>query len=173
MGSFLSGIFTGSNPTLQGDINQAGQIAGFGTTTGEGAIQSGLGFNEALLSGNQAKEAQLLAPQIQGIQQRGQQQLQTQGEFANRSGGVNASNQQNIDTQRADVNNMISQLTGGAARDVTQAGQGLLGTGLSANALQAQESQMQLENEKNSVFGKGISDFAQTGLNAAEGGLGF
>ena len=36
MGGFLGSILGGANPTLAGDINQLGQIAGFGQTVGEG-----------------------------------------------------------------------------------------------------------------------------------------
>lgn len=170
---FLGDIFTGNSGTQTGDINNAGNIMGFGTSVGEGDIGAASGFENTLLGGNQAAEAKLLAPQIQGIQERGQQQMQTQGEFGNRSGGVNASNQRNIDTQRAAVNDMISQLTGGAATNLANIGQGALNTGLSANALQNQEEQQRLQNEQQSIFGAGMKDFAQTGLNAAEGWMGF
>lgn len=173
MGSFLGGLFSGQDPTLSGDIGDAGNVAGFGIGAGESAVNTGLGFEEGLLSGNQAEEAKLLAPEISGIQKRGQQQIQTAGEFGNRSGGTNASAQNNIDTQRGEVNNMISQLTGGAAANVTQAGEGLLNTGLNASEAQAQEAQMRLQNERDSILGQGTSDFAATGLNAFEGKLGF
>ena len=66
--SFMGGLFTGSNSTLTGDEANAGNVMGFGTATGEGAVSTGLGFEEGLLSGNQAEEAKLLAPEIGNIQ---------------------------------------------------------------------------------------------------------
>jgi hypothetical protein len=162
--SFMGGIFTGENKTLDNDINNAGNINSFSTATGEGAVQSGLGFEEGILSGDQAKQAQLLAPEIQNIQKQGQQQIQTAGEFGNRSGGVNASAQNNIDTQRSQVNNMVSQLTGNAAGAVMNEGNQMLNTGLEANKLQAGESQQKLENQQDSIVGQGIG----TAVGAAE-----
>lgn len=165
MGSFFNGLFTGNNSTETGDVGNAGNIMGFGTATGEGAVQTGLGFEEGILSGNQAEQAQLLAPEIQAQQQQGQQQIQTAGEFGNRSGGTNASAQNNIDTQRSNVNNMVSQLTGQAAGAVTQTGENLLNTGLNANQVQDQEAQQIQENQANSILGMGVTE----GAGAAEG----
>lgn len=158
--SFMGGIFTGENETLDNDIANAGNINAFGTATGEGAVSSGLGFEEGILSGDQAKQAQLLAPEIQNIQKQGQEQIQTAGEFGNRSGGVNASAQNNIDTQRSQVNNMVSKLTGNAAGAVMSEGNTLLNTGLEANKLQADESQQKLNDQQNSIFGQGIGTAA-------------
>ncbi len=173
MGAFLGAVLGGANPTLGGDINQSGQVADFATSVGEGDVSAASDFDKALLSGNQAKEAALLAPEISGIQKRGQQQIQTAAQFGNRGGGTNASAQNNIDTQRASVDDMIAKLTGKAASDVGSLGASSLNTGLAANKQQADQSQQQLENFQNSVLGKGISDVAATGLNAAEAGLGF
>ena len=138
---------------------------GFGTATGEGAVQTGLGFEEGILSGDQAEQARLLAPEISGIQKRGQEQIQTAGEFGNRSGGTNASAQNNIDTQRSQVNDMVSKLTGEAAGAVTNTGENLLNTGLEANALQDQEAQQILKNQESSIGGKAITE----GVSTVEG----
>lgn len=172
MGSFLASIFGGSSPGTTAAEGTAGNIAGFGTGTGESAVDAGLGFQEGLLSGNQAEEAKLLAPEISNIQKQGQQQLNTAAQFGNRSGGTNASAQNNIDTQRGQVSDMISKLTGGAATSVTDTGMGLLNTGLNASNSQASDAEQQLQNFQNSILGSGASDFAATGLNGLEGGLG-
>jgi hypothetical protein len=172
--SWLGGILAGQNSTLGGDVNQSGQIAGFGQSVGEGDIGAASGFYNDLLGGNQAAEANLLAPEISNIQKQGQQQLNTAAQFGNRSGGTNASAQNNIDTQRGQVSNMISSLTGGAASGLASIGQNALNTGLAANNQQAGQSQEQLQNFQNSVLGQGTSDVAATGLNALEAGpLGF
>jgi hypothetical protein len=172
MGSFLSGIFSGSSPTLDGDINQAGNISGFGTSVGEGDIGAASDFDKTLLAGNPAETAKLLAPQISQITGQGQQQKKTLSEFGTRSGGNNSAAQTIDDKTRGSIDDMISHLTGSAASNLGSLGTSTLGLGLNANAQQAQEAQQKLENQKDSVLGKGIADFAQTGENAAEGWLG-
>ena len=166
MGSFMNGLFTGNNATESGDVGNAGNVMGFGTATGEGAVNTGLGFEEGLLSGYQAEEAQLLAPEIQNIQKQGQQQIQTAGEFGNRSGGVNASAQNNIDTQRSQVNDMVSKLTGDAAANVTSTGENLLNTGLKANQIQDEEAQKKMLNQQNSLLGGAITGGVDVGMEA-------
>jgi hypothetical protein len=172
--SWLSSIFAGSNPTLSGDINQSGQAAGFGTSVGEGDIGNASSFYNTLLSGNQAQQAKLLAPQIQNIQQQGQQQLDTQGQLGTRSGGQNASAQNNIDTQRANVSNMVSGLTNSAASGLAGLGTSTLGQGLQANAQQAGESQDQMQNFQNSILGGVASGLVgNLGTSLSEQGGGF
>lgn len=173
MGSFLSSIFTGSNPTLEGDKNQAGNIAGFGTSVGEGDVSNASQFFNTLLNGNSAEEAKLLAPQISTMQKQGQQKLQTTSEFGNRSGGVNASNQQTGDDTRSNVDDMISKLTGDAANSEASLGENLLNTGLNANEVQASESQQQLQNMMKSILGQGITgavNYGESFLPIAHGG---
>ena len=165
MGSFLASIFGGANPTLGGDINQSGQIAGFGQSLGEGDLQNASGFYNDILSGNSAKQAAVLAPEISNIQKQGQQQIAKAGQFGNRSGGTNAAAQNNIDTQRGQVSNMVSGLIGNAASGLSSIGSSALNTGLSANAQQAEQSQQQLENFQNSILGQGIG----TGVSSLEG----
>jgi hypothetical protein len=172
MGSFLSGIFSGSNPTNTGDQNQAGGIAGFGTSVGEGDVGAASDFDQTLMQGNPAQTAKLLAPQIGAITGQGQQQKDTIAQFGNRSGGNNSESQTIDDKTRGNIDNMISSLTGGAAANAGNLGVQEQGVGLQANQLQDEESQQALQNEQNSVFGKGIADLGQTGLNAAEGFMG-
>ena len=173
MGSFLSGIFSGSNPTLSGDVGQAGGIAGFGTATGEGDISSASAFDQDLLNGNSAEDAKLLAPEISNITGQTQQQADTIGQFGGRSGGNNSEVQSAGDKARASVNDMVSKLTGGAASQLGSLGTSTLGLGLSANAQQAEESQQQLENERNSLLGNAITggaDYLESFLPIAHGG---
>lgn len=173
MGSFLSGIFTGSNPTLDGTIGNANDVMGFGTSVGKGDIGAASDWYKTLLGGNSAAEAKLLAPQIKTIQDQAQQKINTEQQFGDRSGGTNAGNQMTLDNARGSVDDMISKLTSGAADSLGHLGTSTLGLGLDANQLAEREAQQRLENQRNSIFGKGIADFAQTGLDAAEGGLGF
>lgn len=164
MGSFVSGLFTGSNPTLEGDQNQAGGIAGFGTATGEGDIGAASDFDKTLLAGNPAETAKLLAPQIKNITGQAQQQKKTLSQFGNRSGGNNSEAQTIDDKTRGSIDDMVSQLTGKAAGDLGNLGTQTLGLGLNANEIQAKDSQQALQNEQDSIFGglatRGVNDVA-------------
>jgi len=162
---FFGGLFSGSNPTLNTDISQSGQISDYGTNLGEGDLTQASNFFSGLLSGDPSKIGQILGPQLSDIQKQGQQQIQTNAQFGNRSGGTNASNQQNMDSQRQQVEQLIAQLTGSAASGLTGIGQNALSTGLNANEVQEAESQQRLANIQNSIFGQAIS----SGVGAAEG----
>ena len=151
--SWLGGIFTGASPGTTAAEGTASGIAGFGTGVGEGDINAASGFYNTLLSGNQSEEAKLLAPEIQNIQQQGQQAADTTAQFADRSGGTNAANQQNMDKQRATVNNLIAQLTGNAASGLASLGTTTLGEGLTANAQQADTAEQLLKNQQDSLLG--------------------
>jgi hypothetical protein len=173
MGSFLSGIFAGSNPTLEGDIGNAGNVMGFGTAVGEGDIGAASNFDQTLLEGDPAATAKLLAPQIGGITGRAQQQKNTIAQFGNRSGGNNSKAQTIDDTTRGSIDDMVSKLTGKAAGDIGSLGTSTLGIGLNANQLQEQESQQKLQNEQNSLFGQainGAANYAESFLPIAHGG---
>jgi hypothetical protein len=169
--SFWGSIFGGSNPTLNSGINQAGQISGFGTSKGEGLLTSAGNFFQTLMSGDPAQTAKLLAPQIKAQQDQAQQAKQTAAQFATRSGGTNAANQSIDDKTRANITNMISNLTGAAAGSAAQMGQGLLDTGINALSKQVQFSQDQMQNWANSIFGQGMSSAAGFGEGAALGAI--
>jgi hypothetical protein len=154
--SFWGSMFGGSNPTLNAGINQAGQIAGYGQSQGEGLTTQAGNLFSGLLSGNPAQTAKLLSPQIKAQQQQAQQQKQTTAQFGNRSGGTNAASQTIDDKTRANFSDMISQLTGQAASGAASLGQGLLGTGISALNQQFNFSQAQMQNWQNSILGSGL-----------------
>lgn len=82
------------------------------------------------MSGNQADISKLLAPQISAISKQANEKTQTNAEFGSRSGGTNASNQSTMDTARAGVNDLTSNLTSGAIGEGLSAGSGLLSTGM-------------------------------------------
>jgi len=172
MGSFLNGIFTGNSSTLDNNINNAGNIEGFGTAVGEGDITNASDFNNTLLAGNPAETAKLLAPQISDITGQGQQQKKTLAQFGNRSGGNNSEASTIDDKTRGNIDNMISRLTGQAAAGDASLGTSTLGLGLNANEVQNQEAQQKLQNEKNSILGQGITGAVALGEDALGGGLG-
>jgi hypothetical protein len=171
MGSFLSGLFTGSNPTLQGDQNNAGGIEGFGTSVGEGDIGNASSFYNDLLAGDPAKTAQVLAPQISNITGQGQQQKKTISEFGNRSGGTNSQAQTIDDTTRANIDKMVSTLTGQAAAGDASLGTSTLATGLTANQVQADEALQQQKNQQSSLLGGLISGGVSAAGDALTGGI--
>jgi hypothetical protein len=154
--SFWGSMFGGSNPTLNSGINQAGQVSGFGTSKGEGLLTSAGNFFQTLMGGDPAATARLLAPQIQANQQQAQQAKQTAAQFTTRSGGTNAAAQTIDDKTRANITNMISNLTGQAAGAATSLGQGLLDTGIQALNQQVNFSQGQMQNWANSIFGNAM-----------------
>lgn len=167
--SFLGGLFTGSDSTLDNDINNAGNVMGFGTAVGEGDIRNASDFYNTLLAGNPAETAKLLAPQIGQITGQGEQAKKTLAEFGNRSGGNNSKAQTIDDTTRASIDNMISQLTGTAATNVGNLGTSTLGLGLNANQLQEKESQDRLNNQQNSLLAGLINSGIVGGLGKVPG----
>ena len=171
MGSFLSGIFSGDAPGVNQSENTAGSVTGAETGAGESNLNNASSFCNTILSGDQQAIGKLLAPEISTIQGQGQQQIQSQSQFGNRSGGTNASNQQNIDTQRSQVEQMIAGLTGQAATQVGNLGSTELGFGLNANQQRAGDAQQILQNQQGSLFGQLISGAAGAGLDYLTGGL--
>lgn len=158
MGSnFFSGLFGGSSPGLSQSENTAGSLTSFGSGLGTSDLGAASNFWRTILGGDQQAISKLLAPQISDIQKRGQEQIQTESQFGNRSGGTNAANQQNIDTQRQQVEQMIAGLTGEAAGQVGQLGEFGINTSLSANQQRADMAQELLQNIQNSLFGNAIS----------------
>ena len=169
MGSFLSGIFSGATPGITEAGDRAGSVAGFGTAVGEGDIGNASSFYNTLLSGDPAATAKLLAPQISEITGQGQQAKKTISEFGNRSGGTNSQAQTIDDKTRANIDDMISKLTGQAAGGAASLGTSTLGLGLEANQQQAADAQQQLENQQNSLLGGIISKGVSGGLGLIPG----
>lgn len=172
MGSFLSGIFGGSNPTLNSTIGNAGGISQFGTNTGEGAITDANQYYSDILSGDPSKIAESIAPEIQAGQQQTQQAKQGLAQFGTRSGGTAAASAGADAANRANTISLIGKLQSGAAAGEAGIGENQTQQGLAANGQQAALSQQQLQNYMNSILGKGIS----AGLSGLEafglGGLG-
>jgi hypothetical protein len=87
----------------------------------------------ALMSGNQAQIAKMLAPQINAISKQANEKTQTNSQFGTRSGGTNASNQNTMDAARAGVNDMTSKLTSDAVRGAASTGTNLLNSSMAGN----------------------------------------
>ncbi|HEX5426657.1 MAG TPA: hypothetical protein VFW94_24305 [Candidatus Acidoferrales bacterium] len=162
---FWGGLFGGQNKGLNQGINQASGISGFATSLGESGLTRSNKFWSNILSDNSAKIAKALAAPISTQQKQVQQGEKTAAEFHNRGGGVNSATQSAQGEARGNIVNLVGNLQSSAASNLAATGGSLLNLGLDATGEMAQLSQMQLENWKNSIFGKGIS----TGIGTAEG----
>lgn len=158
MGAFLSGIFGGSNPTLNQTKNTAGDISKFGTTTGQGAITDANKYYSDILSGDPSKIAESIAPEIKAGADQTQQEKQSLAQFGTRSGGTAAASAGADASNRSNIISLIGRLQQGAAAGATGIGENQSGLGLAANGQQAQLSQQQLQDYMNSIFGTGLGD---------------
>jgi hypothetical protein len=173
VGGFLSGIFGGSNPTLNNTINNAGGISQFGTNTGQGAITDANSYYQNILSGDPSKIAESIAPEIQAGQQQTQQAKQGMAQFGTRSGGTAAASAGADAANRGNIIYLIGKLQQGAASGETGIGENQTAQGLQANGQQAALSQEQLQNYMNSILGQGISGgvgYGESFLPVAHGG---
>lgn len=153
----LGSIFGGQNKTLDKNIKNFGQIAGFTTGLGEKSTAQGLGFMSDIVSGDQSKIARSLGPEIRAEQGREQQQKNTTSQFGTRSGGNNAVIQAATDTTRGNISNMVSGLLNSSVSGLVAGGSSLLSQGMEAYNAQTQLSQEQIQNWQNSILGQGLS----------------
>lgn len=152
--SWLSDLFSGDSKATQASQSLLG-TGGQATSEGFGATNDAQNFFHSVLSGDTSK---VLAPQVNAIQQEGQQKLQTLDQFGNRSGGTNAEAQMNNDTTRSSINDLMAKLTGTAATSEASLGTNLLSTGDSATSEGGQislENKSMIDNLLNSV-GSGV-----------------
>lgn len=156
MGGFLSALFTGSNPTLNKDINQSGALSGYSTGIGEGDTTLASDYWRNLL-GDPAQQAKAIAPITSAQQGQQQQQLNQIQQFGNRSGGTGAAAQAIPAQGRANIINLLGGLQTTAASNLGRLGTTNLGLAADTNQLQAQQSQQRQQNMLNSILGKGIS----------------
>ena len=161
--------------------------AGFSGSVGEGLLSNSSAIMNALLSGDQAKISQLLAPQISAVAKQANQKTQTNAEFGSRSGGTNASNQSTMDTARSSVNDMVAELTKGSISGAASTGSGLLSTSMSGygdvfsqNEAEQKQRASQWDDIMTGISGTlgsvagmpGVSKGWSQGLNAAAGAFG-
>ena len=167
MSNFWSSLFGGANSNLSNDIGQTAQLGQWATGLGQSDTGAASNFYNAILSGNQSKIAGALAPEIGQIQSSKQQNLNSLGQFGNRSGGTNAAAQSAQDQATGQINSLVGGLQSSSAGALGSLGSSLLGTGLQATSQNAQYSQQQMQNWSNSILGLGTT----TAAGAAEGFL--
>jgi len=176
MGAFLSSIFAGANPTLEKDIQDSGQQAGFDTGEGQSDVTAGDAFLKSILGGDASKTAQVLAPQISALKTSVQNDQKTAAQNGTRSGGTTAGNLAASDKAHADITNLIGDTTAKAATALPEIGTTLTQQGTAATGQQAKMTQEQMQNWANSILGKAISGGVGAaesyGIGAAAGGGG-
>lgn len=130
MGSLVSGIYdlTAGDPTKVQE-GQLGDLSTFTSNTGQGDVTNANSYYNGILSGDPAKIAQTLAPEISSGAQSAEQQKKTTAEFGNRGGGTNSSSQAIDSGERGNIIN----LEGGLQRDAAGA-EASLGTNLLGQA---------------------------------------
>jgi hypothetical protein len=149
------------------------QVGDFSTGMGESNLTAGSNFFKSILSGDASKQAQVLAPAISSAKTQASQDNKKNAIFGTRSGGTAAASSATDDKVHSDITNLIGNLTGSAASNLTSTGGSLLSTGLSATGQDADMSQKQMENWKSSIFGSAITggvNYAESFLPVAHGG---
>jgi hypothetical protein len=169
---FWSSLFGGSNSTLSSNIKNFGAIGSFATNLGESNLTKASDFYSSILSGNQSKISQTLAPEVNAMQQQGQQQKEQFGQFGNRSGGTASAAAGIGASTRGNISNMVSSLLGTSASNLGSLGSSSLSQGMQAYGQQSTLSQEQTQNWSNSIFGGAISGAAGIGLSKAGKALG-
>jgi len=173
MGSFLSGIFGGSNPTLDKNINQFGQDASNAGNVGAGDVTAASKEYQDILSGDPTKSAEAIAPETKAAQDQAGQAKKSAAEFGNRSGGTTATMAGLDEGTRANLIQLLGGLKMGAASGAASLGTSEQGLSLQGKEAQDQAAQEKLQNEMNSILGKGIGgavDYAESFLPVAHGG---
>lgn len=168
------GIGIGPSSGEKKEAGSLGSLAGFATGEGEGDISASDNFFKSILSGDPGQISKVLGGAISGINKRGQEEKKTNAEFGNRGGGTNASNQLIGDKSRSAVDNLVGNLTSGAASALGSQGSGLVNTGASAHegSFSEEETLHKQQSDKwNDIF-KSISAVASSVLTGGVGGVG-
>lgn len=164
--SFWSSLFGGSNSTLSSNIKNFGAIGSFATNLGESNLSKASDFYSSILSGNQSKISQTLAPEVNAMQQQGQQQKEQLGQFGTRSGGTASAAAGIGASTRGNISNMVASLLGTSASNLGSLGSSALSQGIQAYGQQTSASEAQSKGWENSLFGGALTGAAGTGLKA-------
>lgn len=129
------------------------------TAEGAGGLTSAADYFKALMSGDQAKMSQVLAPQISVIKGQNQQRVNTLAQFGNRSGGTNAAAQSDTEAATKSIQQLFDMLGPQAAEEVARIsgvqeslGSNLLGISThAAGTLSGQAEQARAGDTKNEM----------------------
>lgn len=152
----MFGIDMGPSSQEQSQYGALTSAGGFATSLGENDLAQSSEFMDALLSGDPTRIAQVLSPMTSAAKTSAQQNNKTATQFGGRSGGTAAGNAARNDTLHSDITNMIGGTMGTAASTLGSQGEGLLGTGITADTTGFNEGldmQKQRANKVNDVWG--------------------
>jgi hypothetical protein len=162
---FFSGLFGGSNSTLDKNIPAFESSAGFASGVGQGDVTAASKWYDSILSGDPTKMAEAVAPETSAIQGQAQQEKNKLAQFAPRSGGTTAAVAGLDANTRAQIIKLLGGLQSGAAGNLSSLGTTEQGVALENRDAGDKASQQQLENWQKSIIGQGIT----TGAGYAEG----
>jgi hypothetical protein len=130
MGGLVGGIFdlVSGDPT-SGEQKSLESLSSFQNPLGEKNTQEASDFYGDILSGDPAKIAQVLAPEIKAGQDQVNQAALTNSQFGNRGGGTNSSTQHAQGAERGNIINLIGGLQQGAASAAGNLGMNLMEQG--------------------------------------------
>src|SRR5271170_6828161 len=114
---------TSSEYTGQQNLANTGEAA---TGLGLGDVSTASNFWDTIMSGNQQNISALLGPEFSAISGQAQQNIDTAGQFGNRSGGTNASIQSTTNNVRGADTSLIDQLTAAAPTALASIGSSTL-----------------------------------------------
>jgi len=148
-------------------------VSNFGTGAGKTNITSGTADFKDILSGDPTKVSEAIAPQAGAIRSQANQQIQTNSQFGNRSGGTNASNQQISTNAEGKVQDLINTLIPQAAQNLESTGLSELSAGSSAaGELGSQtESARQFDKQQEGQLGGSIASLLTGGVGSVIEGL--
>lgn len=164
---FFSGLFGGSNSTLNKNIPAFESSAGFSTGVGEGDVTAASKWYNDILSGDPTKMAEAIAPETSAIQGQTQQQKNQTAQFSPRSGGTAAAIAGLDANSRAQIIKLLGGLQGGAASGDASLGTTEQGIALNNRTAGDAASQQQLKNWQDSILGKGITSGVASAESAA------
>jgi hypothetical protein len=149
MASLVSGIYdlSSGDPT-QKQEGALSDLYKYELGLGEKSTSQGLGWESDILSGDPAKMAMALAPEIKSGQDMVQQQAMQNATFGNRGGGTNSSTNAAQSGERGNIISLEGGLQSGAASALTGAGENLLTQG-SSNVMNS--ANLALENRQRQV----------------------
>jgi hypothetical protein len=172
MGGLVGGLFDlfSGNPVQQ-EQDQFGALSNFQTGVGEGLTTAGAGEEEAILSGDPSRIAQVEAPEIGAQQKQIQQQNLENANFDTRSGGTTASTQAADAAGRANIIDLTGNLISNTAGAAVGQGTGLLSEASSNIGNRADLAEQRRQQEVGDVSGiaSSIAGIAAPFLDAGGG----
>lgn len=149
------GIGQGPSPGQNLTANNLLDTSESATGLGLSDLSTASNFWDTILSGNMQNISALLGPEFSAIQGQAQQNIDTTGQFGNRSGGTNASIQSTTGNVRGADTSLIDSLTAAAPTALAQIGSPTLSAGVTAenDAFGAQSTIQQTNaNRWNDIF---------------------